>query len=337
MEITAKILAHSTTNEYGGIELITVELTYPRIVHSEFLTHRAFSRAAASSRAIPFAKMEQQLEGMPTEFGRNQSGMQSAGEHNALIRVKMPELVGKAFPDEGGEAVDMYVMQEYDFTPEEAWEGSKIDAVKWSKAFCEAGYHKQNYNRLTEPYQMIKVVVTATEWDNFFWLRDHEAADPTLSTLATKMRQAIAMSTPKVLEYGQWHLPYVDVPEGHNWSDEEATGNLIKMSVARCAAVSFRNEDYDLEKSLDVFARLIGSDRKHASALEHIATPIRPAGYYSSEETISGTQRVNHSFIPFTWDNGITHVGRDGVLWSGNFKGWLQFRQTMKDHTYYAK
>jgi thymidylate synthase ThyX len=49
-QITAKIIAHSITED--GKEIITWELEYPRFIHAEFMTHRLFSRNAASSRAI---------------------------------------------------------------------------------------------------------------------------------------------------------------------------------------------------------------------------------------------------------------------------------------------
>ena len=55
---TAKCLVH-----YAN--LWTFELTYPRYIHSEFMTHRVFSRNASSSRAIPVKRMIEQVRNNP--------------------------------------------------------------------------------------------------------------------------------------------------------------------------------------------------------------------------------------------------------------------------------
>jgi hypothetical protein len=41
----------------SNTRVTTIALRYPRFVHSEFMTHRQFSRNASSSRAIPVEKM----------------------------------------------------------------------------------------------------------------------------------------------------------------------------------------------------------------------------------------------------------------------------------------
>ena len=333
--ITAKVVAHSVCeNRFHDREIVTWEVAYPRIIHSELMTHRVFSRNAASSRAIPFAKMAEQLKGRPIEFGRNQPGMQAAGAHDVLIRIDDYEWIGKALAEDGTEQLDIFRKQLYDFTPEEAWEGAMTDALKWSKGFAESGYHKQVFNRLTEPFQMMKTVITSTEISNYMWLRDHEDADPTIAMLSQQMKQALILSNPVTLKPGQWHLPYVDqrfVDGNQIFFDGETLLSqeyAIKMSVARCAAVSFRNVDYPMSKCLEVYERLVGADRKHASALEHQATPIKPAGHYKSEN-LGQMIMENNSYIPYTWEEGVTHVDRQGNLWSGNFKGWRQYRKTL--------
>ena len=105
----------------------------------------------------------------------------------------------------------------------------------------------------------------------------------------------------------------------------------IKISCARCAAVSYRNEGYGLEKSIEVYDRLVGDERKHASAFEHCATPMREWGYYKGEYT---DYQQNNAWVPFTWEEGITHVDRQGNLWSGNLKGWRQYRKLIKGENY---
>lgn len=299
--IKATVICDSISEQ--GKRITTFELEYPRLVHSELMTHRMLSRNAASSRAIPFEKMLKQLNGRPVRFGAANKGMQDKGEeHTAEVRG----------PHYFGDASD-------------AWNDAKYDAVSHAKSFYEAGYHKQVYNRLLEPFQMIKTVVTATGWNNFFWLRDDDAADPTIRELAICMKKAMAETTTQVLKAGEWHLPFVETLRlksgrvyAYSIGDEAVdVEDAIKVSAARCAAVSFRNVEYDLEKCLEVYDRLVGSEKKHSSALEHQATPI-------SSQTLP--------FEPDDWEKGITHVDAEGNLWSGNFAGWIQYRQMIEGH-----
>ena len=178
--------------------------------------------------------------------------------------------------------VNIYPTPTITGSPEVAWNCAKNNAVAAAKSFYEADFHKQVYNRLLEPFQMMKTVVTATEWNNFFHLRLDSAADPTVYELARCMKEAMDTSTPQVLQPGEWHLPYVSckysTADGEDIfciGEEFVTfGQAIKVSTARCAAVSFRNEDYRLGKCLEVYNRLVGDERVHASALEHQATPM---------------------------------------------------------------
>ena len=55
MPYSARILLDSLSP--SGARLTTMEVRYPRFIHSEMMTHRVFSRNAASSRAIPIKKM----------------------------------------------------------------------------------------------------------------------------------------------------------------------------------------------------------------------------------------------------------------------------------------
>ena len=85
--IEVQIIADSVGQRSGRIT--TFELTYPRIIHSEFMTHRLFSRNAMSSRAVPIKTMVKLIRenmAMPVRFGSNQPGMQDKGtEHNGQV------------------------------------------------------------------------------------------------------------------------------------------------------------------------------------------------------------------------------------------------------------
>jgi len=331
--IAARVICDSISED--DIRITTYEIEVPRIVWAEFMTHCMFSRNAASSRAIPFDKMQAQLKGRPVRFGEANKGMQDKGEdHDALVSGR--PFYGSGFLAEE-EMIPMY-------WAEEAWEEAKKDAIFWSKAFQEAGFHKQVYNRLTEPFQVIKAVVTATEFNNFFWLRDDGAADPTIAELARCMKQAREQSKPQLLKAGDWHLPYVSfeyvrlmdgsVAPTYWIEDKECSRafldveEAIQVSAARCAAVSFRNVDYGLEKCREVYDRLIGDERKHASALEHQASPMEPCKYWDDAHNVYHYgPDINVPSRPETWQPGVTHMDRKGQLWSAKFRGWIMNRK----------
>ncbi len=324
-----------------GQKFITWEIEYPRLVLAELNTHRQLSKNSFSSRAVPFLKMLEQLDGRPVRFGANQAGMQDKGED-----FDAPVVLKNVEGNDTG------------ISPRLAWEAAKRRAVVMARAFYEANYHKQVYNRLLEPFQMMKTVISGTETDNFFWLRNDGAADPTLHELARVMKEAKDNSVPELLKAGEWHLPYVDYFQtvlGYTDNDRHILGpkewylgdmlgddfqpisleDAIKVSCARCAAVSYRNEGYGLEKSREVYANLVGGDRKHASAFEHCATPAKAwHRSYPMKDGKTFTEEVNAPFRPWTWEPGITHVDRQGKLWSGNLKGFIQYRKLIPGECY---
>lgn len=252
--IEAKIVADSVGP--NGIRLTTFVLTYPRFIHSEFMTHRVISRNASSSRAIPVKKQIQMVidnPAIPLAFTKNQKGMQ------------------------GGEALDGDAhMRAYT-----AWMDARDAAVCHAQMLADLDVHKQYSNRVLEPFSHITVVASATDWANFFALRCHEMAQPEIHALADAMYDEYSKNTPKNLLEGQWHLPFVsesDVEVTHSDSDglvgEELRILLIKRSVARCARVSYLNHEGKnptLQEDLQLYERLLGGSPIHASPAEHQA------------------------------------------------------------------
>lgn len=334
-QIKAAIIAHSKSS-VNGKEIVTWELEYPRFIHSELMTHRLFSRNAASSRAIPVAKMIEQVRtspAMPVHWGKNQPGMQAKEE--CFDDVDFNEY-------HAGEWCNSH-------SREDAWGLAARSASMMAESFSESGYHKQIVNRLLEPFQMMKTVVTATEFDNFFWLRKHPDAQPEIKRLAELMWDALKKSYPNILKPGDWHTPYygegywIDDSHSekyatHTWlvpkeQREDFDGVTLKdalaISSSCCAQVSYRKLDDSLEKALVIFAKLIESKPCHASPCEHQATPMEESGEFWDE---SGDYSVNCLCDPDTWQEGITHVDRNGNFWSGNFKGFVQHRQLIEDN-----
>lgn len=316
MTISAKIIEHSRSvyhsNERVGPvpDLITFQLKYPRFIHAEVMTHRLFSRNASSSRAIPIWKMIENIQtdtAMPIHWGKHQPGMQADEEHDELVRGVCGEL-------------DMVENIIDGVSREAAWLYARDRAIEVASAFHEAGYHKQIVNRILEPFMHIDVIVTASGFDNFFWLRRHKDAQPEIKALADTMWEALQASTPRELAPGEWHLPYVTDEERTRVTDlNMGNGNvgeqpffseqdLIKMSVARSARVSYLTHDGknpDFEKDLALYDRLVGSEPLHASPAEHQATPDVPIW-------LENTTGWEHSHQ------------------SGNFdSGWIQYRKTL--------
>lgn len=311
MTISAKVIADSIS-EICKTRITTFELEYQRFIHAEFMTHRLFSRNAASSRAIPIAtaiKLILSNIAKPIHWGKNQPGMSAKEECTAPIMLPAGELGGD--PDA--------------FTREQWWDKACHEAIFYAERFNEAGYHKQIVNRLLEPFTHIKVVVTATDYDNFYWLRDHPDAQPEIQALARQMLRAVNASTPIELKAGEWHTPYFGNGYWKPSDDNKySLQDALAISASQCAQVSYRKADDSLEKARSIYARLVESEPVHASPFEHQATPIN----YEKDPVFG----FRHN-----WDEGITHVDRYNNAWSGNFMDWIQYRQLIPNNARNAK
>lgn len=295
--VSAKIIADSITND--GVRIVTYELEYPRMIHAEFMTHRVFSRNAASSRAIPVKSVLELVNENPAEpvhWGKNESGMQA--------RTSL----------EGFELETVKFL----------WKAAAKAAVTYASLMERFKAHKQVVNRILEPFQHIKVVMTTTEDANFFYLRNHSDADPTIKALAEAMLEARDHSIPNILNDGEWHVPYFNEgfwQPGMDVSLEEA----IAVSASCCAQVSYRKLDKTIEKAQDIYQRLVGMKPVHASPFEHQATPMKVTRLFESAGSIG----------PDVWEVGVTHLDRNCCLWSGNLRGWIQNRQLIPNNVHY--
>jgi thymidylate synthase ThyX len=293
---TPIILADSVSPE--GIRLITWQLRYWRGIHSELMTHRVFSRNAGSSRARPSKAIIDQVENDPwgpLHWGKNEPGMQA----NAQL--------------------EDYELQ----LAQQRWLAAAQNAAIVAEDLVSIGAHKQIVNRLLEPFTYIDVVLSGTDFANWYALRDHKDAQPEIRELASLMKEVQAHSTPKLLQPGDWHLPYIaaddwDAAEEHLFGERvmpeesvsEAVMDLLKKaSAARCARVSYKLHDgnaTDFTKDLELFNRLLVSQPLHASPAEHQATPD---GQYNNMG--GGSEQ---------WKNPHQH---------GNLRGWIQHRKQL--------
>lgn len=238
---SVKILADSRNP--NGDRLTTVELTYPRFIHSEFMTHRMFSRNAASSRAIPINKMLENIKKnpvIPIQWGSNKPGMQS-GEEVTPLRRKLSKFL---------------------------WLRLRDIAVWAAKLLNLIGLHKQIVNRIVEPWMWITIIATGNEaaFENLFSLRCHPDAEPHFQHLAYLLRHTYDNNYSVQLNWGEWHLPLI-----RGEDDSLATDEKVKVSVGRCARVSYLTHDgvRDPSKDVELHDRLLKSG--HWSPFEHAA------------------------------------------------------------------
>lgn len=252
MGYEAKIIADSVNT--AGNRITTFELTYPRFVHAELMTHRMFSRNSASSRAIPTPKLMERIARdpvLPKWWGKNQSGM-AANE----------QLVGH-------ELVEV----------RDLWLAGRDHALELAQKLRKAGLHKQIANRVLEPWMFITVIVTATEYDNWFHLRCSPQAQPEIAWIAHEMQRCYEENTPSALDPGMWHTPYVTTKDASHplyvnpreFTIASDPLGVVKISAARCARVSYLTHDgvRDLTADIVLHDRLTGNG--HWSPFEHPA------------------------------------------------------------------
>lgn len=247
--ITAKIILDSIN--IAGIRLTTFQLSYPQYIHPQVLTHRAFSRNASSSRAIPVRTMlEDAINNFEYPiFMANQPGMAAENE----------------LPEDNLKAAEFI------------WGKTFETTVLACRTLDQLGVHKQSVNRLLQPFTNINVILTATDFNNFFDLRLAHDAQQEIQELARCMKEALDNSTPCKLRYGEWHIPFILQEE-----EEYSLADKLITSVARCARVSYNKQNRISSPSEDgpLVHRLLKSG--HWSPFEHIARNVAGCVYEKS-------------------------------------------------------
>jgi len=238
----ADIVADSINRNQNRVT--TFLLTYPRFIHSEVMTHRAFSRNAASSRAIPIEKIIEQVTNnpaMPVRWGKNGKGMQDHGFFTAAEAEERKNL----------------------------WISAARSAVDHANNLKNSGLHKQVVNRILEPYMWMTTLVTATEWENFFALRLHKDAQPEFQHLAYIMLKNYLNSTPVDFDWGGWHIPFGDQIEG-NYD----VNTRLKIAVARAARTSYLTISGEINIDKDIKLHDSLAESGHWSPFEHACVAV---------------------------------------------------------------
>lgn len=250
---SAKVIADSVNP--SGDRLTTFEIKLHRYVLAEFNTHRKNSRNFQSSRACPVQKMITNIvddDVYPLHWGKNQKGMIANQEVDEQTKI------------------DAKII----------WNNARVEAIKHTRMLIDIGIHKQVANRLLEPFMAITGIVTATDYSNFFSQRCHLDAQPEIRALADAMKAAYELSEPKFIAPDHpvpYHLPLLQMEDWELWHENELTDEqLIKISVGRCARVSYLNHDgvRDINADIALHNRLLSSKPPHLSPFEHVAIAL---------------------------------------------------------------
>lgn len=264
--VVQALAASQYTDKLGNRRrVVTFMLSYPRMIHQELLTHRVFSRNASSTRAIPVNRKIARVwnnPAMPVYWGANKRGMQASEELSPKRQIAAKTL----------------------------WLLTSKLACGASWLLSKVGTHKQIAGRVLEPFERIDVIVTATDLDNWFALRDHDAAQPEIRQLALMMKTEVLRLRQnglfEDLDEGDWHLPYVLEQEKTHHDIEQ----LVRISAARCARVSFSNHDngeISIVKDLKL-ANMLAKEG-HLSPFEHQVRPMPNA-----PGNLSGWMQARH-------------------------------------------
>jgi len=306
MSFEAKILADSISESEH--RLTTIQVTLPRFVLAEYNTHRVFSRNSASSRAIPIEKQIMRIfenPAMPIFWGKNQPGMKAREEISPenQEKAKANWIIASIYQIQAAVAMNGGLNSLKDAELREQIQQLSEEYPTKFQDLTEP-LHKQATNRLIEPAMWQTIITTATEWDNFYALRAHPDAQPEIQKAARIMLETFGISKPEILKNGEWHLPLIQ-PDERDWATENID-DAKKVSVGRCARVSYLTHSGKRDKSKDIELHDTLITAGHMSPTEHVASPM------SDEEF------------------GISPK-------SGNFIGWHQYRKDIPYEYNYAE
>ena len=276
--IKSELLLASKNATTGDI-LYTWRLTYPRIILSETLTHRMFSRSTSSTRAIPTMTMIRAVWNdmfVPKYIGSKKKGMVAGPEITGIKRT----------------------LAQY------AWKLAGYSACLFAYGLTKLGVSKQIAGRVLEPFSWVTQIVSASAVNNFLHLRNHPDAEPHFARLARLMQDQVEeatsefafmecadlntmegcdlinMGTLQILEPYEWHIPFIKP------SEKYGTEVAKRISAARCARSSYTllgsGRETTMSEDLALCERLFGGNPKHLSPIEHQAQAMTTGEYYAN-------------------------------------------------------
>lgn len=275
---------------------LTISGNFPNFIANGVVVHN--SRNTGSSRAMPMLSVVDGVE----------IGTIPEVEKNPYIPGPTPDgspLCGNGKGMVATEPLDPENVR----AGQEVYRAACRDAVFHARRLVQLGWHKQDVNRLIEPFQWVRTLITSTHWPNFFALRTDVRAYPPFRFIARCMYVAYRASRPDVKIWASeggvgcdprryWHLPFIDsadvdearrlaadnpgevVPPGFRSAVDV---RLAVWSAARCCRISGHKFGGGKDYAADVrtYRTLVESLPRHSSPLEHQAfTDPRAGGAY---------------------------------------------------------
>jgi hypothetical protein len=283
-ETRAEIILDSI-NEFG-VRLTTMEVTFHRFILAEVNTHRKLSRNSASSRAIPLETMLQRAidhPALPILWPREQPGMSGGADL---------------------EGVDLWDAEDV-LADIRNYTTSRLREYVENHPDKSTRLHKSLLNRPLEWFMWHTAIISSTEWDNLFHQRISTTAQPEFYELAVAMQDALHRSDPVERQANEMHLPYTSMEERATLTAEE----LIKISTARCARVSYLTHDgkRDISEDIRMFDETLWANG-HWSPMEHPAMATATVSPLSNFD--SGWVQVRQFVERNQWGTLLDHANR---------------------------
>lgn len=373
-KISAEIVAHSINKQ--GDELISLLVTFPRIILAEVNTHRMLSKNTSSSRAIPFAKMVESVKNdpfIPIAWQKEHKGMQGTEylDESHSYQAKLTWLAARDLAIE--QAIDLSVI---------------IRATK------------QLANRLLEPFMWTTMLITGPKsgWDNFFRLRCPEYRDKSIKgggslyihrskkeflkydygqhaknftdlewlkinegqaeihimDLAEKIYDACNESTPKLLKPGEWHIPFEDKMTNPFFKTEEMAETTVtwipisgvdngaekwiqKQKVKVSTAMAARTSYTTVGEEKGIdYEAMIGLHDRLLTQDPPHSSPLEHCARCMSDEEYERFVKGYVSRIG-TIAGTMIAVKKSNEGWCNNFKGFIPYRYMVDNGTQEAK
>lgn len=328
-KINAKVIAHSK-NEFGN-ELLTVIVTFPRYILAELNTHRMLSKNSASSRAIPFEKMMDSVLNnpfVPIAWQKEHSGMQGS-EY-----ITDPKEIEKL---------------------NSIWLQARLDAIHRAQDLAQLKTTKQMINRLLEPFMYHTVIITGSEWENFFALRcpryeyGTSTAEVGTFTIFRSRKDAVAVY-PELKDKTEieWLLLNKGMADIHMMALAEAMwdakneseptqlkagewhipfGDQITITTPSGNGTMTLGQHRSEEETIAVIK--IASARCARISYTVVGEEGKPFNYEADIKLHDRLAKSGH-MSPFEHCAQAMNVDQyENNFYSGNFKGFIQYRKTM--------
>ncbi len=283
--IKAEIVADSINKQNNKITTFLV--TIPRFILAELNTHRMLSKNSASSRAIPFNKMVESVQNnpfIPIAFQTHHSGMQGTEYLNG---IEFENAVDNWLLAKNSAIKEAEILYSNNVTKQLCnrllepfmWHTVLITATELENFFnlrCpqyEFNYYPKDRPEALEPTQVsfkskkdaLKQLPELSKYTDLDWLKINTSqAEIHIQALAECMWDALNESTPRFLEAGHWHVPFIDKIDNYsNINSKNADelvknfdSNTIKIATAMAARTSYTTVNDEKEFTYEQQIRL---------------------------------------------------------------------------------